>query len=131
MPLKVKTSLQGKSNNLNILIGNLQGDAEKFVKEAALIGEQIYVDESPVDTGNLRANFFVSGNLSDAKTFDRKTHSPSNPKAQPVLAVLNNVNYVLHANVRSFRPNFLDKSFNKIGRAIKSHLSFSRKKIKR
>ena len=84
---------------------------EELVREIALIAEQVFVDESPVDTGLLRANWFVTEDGSDGRQLDRKDHQTSNPpQKQPTLFVLNNIDYVTYANLTSYRKNFIEKS---------------------
>ena len=81
----------------------------------ALIGEQILVDQSPVDTGLLRANWFVTAKSDDPHTTPAKSHTPTketNITGVNTLYITNNINYVLHANMRSFRPNFIESSLS-------------------
>lgn len=94
-------------------------DNEELVKRIALIAEQVFVDESPVDTGLLRANWFVTTDGSDNRTFNRKQHSPSNvPIPQPELFVLNNINYAVYANLTSYRKMYIERSLNIIRNEI-------------
>ena len=86
-------------------------DAQINLK-AALIAEQIFVDMSPVDTGLLRANWLV-GHAETGRPIKRTTHVPSKTGPRKVLYIRNVINYVAFANIKSFRPNFLEKSENK------------------
>lgn len=104
--LKEETQLINLEKNL---------DNQELVRKIAIEAEQAFVHESPVDTGLLRANWFVSVEGGDKRTFDRKTHQPSQvPFKQPTLWVLNNINYVQYANVTSYRPMFIEKALNLI-----------------
>ena len=127
---RTKIKVTGDLKNLNVIIKNLEGRGSKALSKIALVGEQIFVDESPVDTGVLRANWFVTRNLNSTRTFKRKRHKPTPlitvSKAEKGLAITNNINYVNYANVTSFRKNYLEKAFNIFTRQI-SKVSFLRK----
>lgn len=109
MPIEIKPELEFTS--LDSVIRNLKSHAA--VRKVALQAEQVFVDESPVDTGVLRANWFVSTDPSDRQVdTDKTTHTPSNPPDnQPTLTVINNVQYAVFANFTAItKPRYLEKA---------------------
>lgn len=93
--------------------------AEELVREIALIAEQVFVDQSPIDTGLLRANWFVTENGENNEPLDRKDHIASNPpQRQSTLFVKNNINYAEYANLTSYRPMYIEKSLEIIRKEI-------------
>ena len=98
------------------------------VKKTAVYAEQVFVNETPVDTGILRANWFVSVEYGSTLVHDRKQHRPSHIPDKVAeatgLTIINNVNYVLHANESSYRKMYLENSFSKV-RAFVRTLSFT------
>ena len=109
MEIKLRASINNKG--LDTIIDNTS--ANVITRQIALVGEQIMVDESPVDTGVLRANWFVSPRQGE-KPLNRKRHKPSNPKPSPELFIQNNVGYAGYANITSYRPYYIEKGISKI-----------------
>ena len=113
--LRIETTVQlGAITGLISKLGN-----EELVREIALIAEQVFVDQSPTDTGLLRANWFVTEQGDSREKRDTTEHITSNPPPkQATLYLLNNINYALYANVTSYRPNYIENSLDLIGKEI-------------
>ena len=91
------------------------------LEKAAAVAEGIIVNETPVDSGVLRANWFVSKERGDPKVDKTKTtHEKSNTSGKGVntLWLINNIDYVLYANETSYKPEFIEKSIAQIQSAI-------------
>ena len=86
--------------------------------------EQILVSMTPVDSGVLRANWFVSQTKGDPKVDLSKTaheRSKVSGKGLDVLYLINNVDYVLYANETSYSPEFIEKSVARINEVISNY----------
>ena len=115
MPIKITAEIN--LAGIDRIVKGLRGNS--VVHKLALIAEQAFVDQAPVDTGVLRANFFVS-DLETDPTVDlsKKKHTRSSTPNRPVLYVINNVQYALFANLTSLRPMYIEKTINIVNAAV-------------
>ena len=86
--------------------------------------EQILVSMTPVDSGVLRANWFVSREQNDPQVDESKTQhqrSKVSGKGVETLYLINNINYVLFANEKSYSPEFIEKSIARINQVVSNY----------
>lgn len=108
--IKVNTKILGLNKVALDLKLNL------FIARLSVIAQQIAVNETPVDTGILRNNWYVKIAY-EPGTFDPNATSVPIPQTQSTsntFSLFNNIGYIQYANQTSYRKNFIEKILSKI-----------------